>query len=833
MVQVMFTMNSEQWGELRLGELSVEGLQAKTSTAKFDLSVFVNEDALSLRGAWKYDEALWQAPTMRRMLEHWRHVLETMVSADGLARGVWELDLLSEQERYQLLVMWSGNARPYERKQGLAELFALQVARHGEQIAVGYEGETLTYAALDRRSNRLARYLRRQGVTRETIVGLALERSIDLVIAVLAILKAGGAYLPLDPAYPGERLRYMVENADVPVIVGRRAEAQGLDVSGRTAVWLDDATTAVAIAHESDEALAPIGGGDDLAYIIYTSGSTGRPKGVAIEQHSVTRLIRHTDYVRLDAEDCIAQMATVSFDISTFEIWGALINGARLEVAPPRMFVADEIRAFIRDRGITVINLATSLFHLVVEEAPDVLADLKYLLAGGDVLLPTHVQRAAGLLRNGQMVNAYGPTETTTIACTYRASASDAYVRGVPIGTAITNARVYILDERMAPVPVGVYGELYIGGDGVARGYVNRPDLTAERFVPDPFGAQGARLYRTGDICRYRTDGQIEFMGRRDHQVKIRGFRIELGEVDALLRQHPAVRDCVVLVKDVQGDRRLAAYVVADREIGAAEIKRHLHERAPDYMVPSQVHRVERIPLNASGKTDRAALLAMEGSDGDETRGETRTPIEEILAGIWCQVLGVERVGPSDHFFELGGHSLLATQVMARVRDSLGVTLPVRMLFEHAQLQQLADMIEYQRSGGTAEPVAIVRVERGDEAAASYGQQRLWFLDQLAAGHAFYNMPSVFRLRGTLDADVLEASLLAIRARHDVLRTHFVTVDGEPVQVVEPETDWRLVREPVTDEATLTADMDAEAQRPFDLSQGPLMRAHLWRVGEA
>ncbi|HTV84796.1 MAG TPA: non-ribosomal peptide synthetase, partial [Dyella sp.] len=628
------------------------------------------------------------------MQDHWRRVLQAMVSADGLAREVWEIDLLGEQERRQVLATWNTTGRPYERNQGLAAQFALQTDRHHERVAVAYGADTLTYADLDHRSNCLARYLRRHGVVRGSVVGLALERSVDLAIAVLAILKAGGAYLPLDPAYPAERLRYMLEDADAEVIVGYQATAP--DVGNRIRVWLDEVATAAAIARESDEALVPISGGDDLACVLYTSGSTGRPKGVGIEQHAVTRLVRHTDYMQLDADDRVAQIATVSFDASTFEIWGALLNGARLEIAPPKLFSPQDIGAFIRERKISVILLTASLFRLVVDQVPEALSDLKYLFSGGDVPSPPHVQKAAGLLRNGQMVNAYGPTEATTIACTYRAAASDVYVRSTPIGTPITNAQVYILDERMAPVPLGVHGELYIGGGGVARGYVNRPELTAERFVPDPFGAQGARLYRTGDICRYRTDGQIEFMGRRDHQVKIRGFRIELGEVDALLRQHPAVRDCVVQAKDVQGDKWLVAYVVVGEEAGVAELKRYLRDRAPDYMVPGQLHRVERIPLNAIGKIDRAALLAMEQEDPAEALDAPSSDIEAIVARIWCDLLERPLVGIHQNFFDLGGHSLLLIRMQNLLEREFGQPISVVTLFHYTTIQSLAAYLAHQ-----------------------------------------------------------------------------------------------------------------------------------------
>ncbi|HYP20553.1 MAG TPA: non-ribosomal peptide synthetase, partial [Chloroflexia bacterium] len=566
------------------------------------------------------------------------------------------------------------------------ELFAAQAQRSGEAVAIVYEGVEVSYAELNRRANQLAHYLRSAGVGSESAVGVLMERSVEMVVALLGILKAGGAYLPLDPAYPQERLRFMVRDGGVRVVLtqGRvwAGKQEGVEGDVERVVRVDEEWGEV--VRESAEEVESGVEGEHLAYVSYTSGSTGTPKGVAVTHRGVVRLVSSPDYVRLDAKQTLLQLAPLTFDASTLEVWGALLNGARLVVMPPMTPTLDEISRVIVEAGVTTLWLTAGLFHLMVDEQLEGLSRVEQLLAGGDVLSVRHVEKylaAIGASATGEseqrLINGYGPTENTTFTCCH-VMKSDSKISGsVPIGRPINNTQVYVLDERMQVAPVGVVGELYIGGDGLARGYLNRAELTAERFVPHPYSEQaGARLYRTGDMVRWRERGELEFVGRRDGQVKVRGFRIEVGEVEAAIVGHAGVREAVVLVReDERGDKRLAAYVVkeAGSEVTGGEVKEYLRERLPEYMQVQWVVEVEELPLTANGKVDRRALQALEveyeagGGSGQSVMA--RTPIEEIVAAIWGEVLGRETVGVHDNFFELGGHSLLATQVISRVRD--------------------------------------------------------------------------------------------------------------------------------------------------------------------
>ena len=594
---------------------------------------------------------------------------------------------------------------------------------------------------------------------------------------------------------------------------------------------------------QHEENPAPAASADHLAYVMYTSGSTGVPKGVAVTHRAVVRLVHGTDYVRLGPAEVFLQLAPVSFDASTFEIWGALLHGARLAVFPGRVPSLDELGAALKHHGVTTLWLTAGLFHQIVDERLDVLSGVRQLLAGGDVLSPAHVRRVLGELPGCTLINGYGPTENTTFTCCRRLTDPSEVGASVPIGRAIANTRVYLLDRNLQPVPVGVPGELYAGGDGLARGYLHRPELTAERFVPDPFGAEagepGGRLYRTGDLARRRLYGDIEFLGRTDQQVKIRGFRVEPGEVEAVLAQHPQVREAVVVARDEP--RRLIAYVTGDaaaKEAGAEELRPWLRERLPDYLVPAAFVRLTAFPLTPNGKVDRQALPAPEQPAG-EAHLAPRTPVEEILAGLWADLLELEQVGADGHFFELGGHSLLATQVMSRLRGAFGVEMPLRDLFEAPVLRDFATRVEEVRRSGVS-PLAppLVSVPREGPLPLSFAQQRLWFIDQLEPGSPLYNMPVALRVEGPLDAAVLALSLGEIVRRHEVLRTVFTEHDGAPVQVIQPAAPFAL---PLVDlsgllesarEAPALALAAGEAGRPFDLACDPLLRGALLRLGE-
>ncbi len=827
---------------LSLPGLRVEWHEATTGTAKLDLTLLAQETARGIEATLEYATDLFDATTIARMAGHLTTLLEG-IAADP-ARRLHELALLTAEEREQL-AKWNATATEYPRDTSIHAVFEAQVRATPDAVAVSCGDAELTYRELDHRGDQLARRLRRAGVRSETPVGLLLPRSPEMVVAILAVLKAGGAYVPLDPGEPRARLAWMLEDARVPLVVTRGPLPEGLP-PGIHALQLE--READAIAQEDGarlEAPAPPTGGDSLAYVMYTSGSTGRPKGVCVIHRGVVRLVKQASYARLTADEVLLQLAPTAFDASTFEIWGALLNGGRLVVFPGDRPSFSELEDVIRRGRVTTLWLTAGLFNAVIEARPQALASLRQLLVGGEALSVPHVQKALAELPGVAIINGYGPTEGTTFTCCFAVTGA-AGLASIPIGLPIANTTAHVLDRHLAPVPVGVPGELYAGGDGIARGYLSRPQLTAERFVPDPFAADpAARLYRTGDRVRRLPDGNLEFLGRLDQQVKIRGHRVEVGEIEAALSSHPAVRACVVTAReDTLGDRRLCAYAVLGEAVTAAALREHLAATLPDYLVPAAFVTLEALPLTPSGKVDRKALPAPSTSalPGDERAfAAPRTPAEELLAGIWAEVLRLDRVGVHDDFFALGGHSLIATRVIARLGSAFGVELPLRALFEAPTVARLSARIDAARHAGhEARPVPppITRAPRDVELPLSFAQQRMWFLDQLEPGSGAYNMPGAVRLTGLLDVPALGRSLEEIARRHEALRTTFPAVEGRPRQVIAAEPALPLRVEdlealaPEALEVEVRRRIAAEADEPFDLAHTPPVRATLLRLAE-
>ncbi|HEV3458321.1 MAG TPA: non-ribosomal peptide synthetase, partial [Thermoanaerobaculia bacterium] len=658
----------------------VESESNRSHGARFELLLDVTLHADGIRVDCSYQADLFFGSTIARWLGYFRNLLAA-AAADPMA-PLWRLCLLSEAERRQLLGEWSGELRDPPHDPCVQELFALQAARRPHAVALLCGDARLTYGELDARSNRLARYLQGLGVGPEVAVGVALGRTPQLVVALLAILKAGGAYLALEPSYPAERLAFMIEDARLPVLLTEK-DLQGRLPAGAAPILCLD-TARGAIARCSAAGVRGGGWADGLMYTTYTSGSTGLPKGIQVTHRSVVRLVEGADYVRLGADEVVLQLAPVAFDASTFEIWGSLLNGAQLVLLPVRVPSLEELGQALGHYRVTTLFLTTALFHQLVEERLADLAGLRQLLTGGEVLSSSRIRQALGSLTAGTLIACYGPTENTTFTTCDALRAGDAVGASVSLGRPIADRQVFILDGHLETVPIGVAGQLCTGGEGLARGYLRRPELTAEKFVPHPFSCRpGARLYLTGDLARWSPDGRLDFLGRFDHQVKIRGFRIELGEIEATLGLHPAVQAAVVLAPaDAMGGKRLLAYVAASREeaIVAAELAAFLKSRLPEYMVPSGFIQVESMPLTANGKVDRRALAAL-GTPLSPERGELQAPatrLEAKLAQIWGEVLGLERVSVQDDFFALGGHSLLATRVVARIGHDLGVSVPLR-----------------------------------------------------------------------------------------------------------------------------------------------------------
>jgi amino acid adenylation domain-containing protein len=588
---------------------------------------------------------------------------------------------------------WNLTEVAYPSAATIVELFELQAAGSSGAVAVVLGGESLTYGELNERSNRVAQALRKRGVRPGVLVGLCVERSFEMVVGVLGILKAGGAYVPLDAGYPKPRLEFMLEDTGAAVLVTTSGLVERLPETG-TVLCLDRDWEE--IAKEPAQNLPNEAGARDLAYVIYTSGSTGQPKGVCVEHRSIVRLVRGQSYTAFGREQRVLVMAPISFDASTYELWGPLLNGGCCVLYPERVPNADLLAELVERHAVTDVFLTTALFNAMVETRPEALRSLETVLTGGEAHSMRHIRRALEVLRDTRLVHVYGPTETTTFATAYEVPKDLAEsVQSIPIGGPIGNTTCYVLDARGEPVAVGAVGELYIGGAGVARGYHARPELTAERFVADRFGGGDGRLYRTGDLVRWLANGTIDFLGREDAQVKIRGFRIELGEVEAALGEEPGVGTAVVTVRQGEaGDKRLVGYVVASSGTTLSEsgLRESLRSRLPDYMVPTAFVVLEELPLTPNGKVDHEALPEPEWTSAAQYVAP-RTPVEERLAAIFTELLGTERVGVHDDFFALGGHSLQAMQVVSRVRASLSTEFPMRAFFDAPTIAGAASRI--------------------------------------------------------------------------------------------------------------------------------------------
>ena len=635
-----------------------------------------------------FNRDLFDTETIKRMLRHFQVVLEN-VAAD-VEKRILDLPLLTEKESRQIMVEWNATKTEYPSGKCFPELFEEQVVRNSESVAVIYGEQQLTYQQLNARSNQLAHYLRKRGVGPEVLVGICVERSLEMLIGLLGILKAGGAYVPLDPGYPLQRVAFMLEDSQARMVLTQERLHASLPPAV-DAVCLD--TDWERISKESDRDPVPWPGPDNLAYVIFTSGSTGHPKGVQIPHRALTNFLTSMrQELGMTGKDKLLEVTTLSFDIAALELFLPLCVGARL-ILVSRETAADgtQLAAALENYRITTMQATPATWRILIEAGWQGKSDLK-ILCGGETLSQV---LAGKLLEMGASVwNLYGPTETTIWSLVQQVAAIDDRV--IPIGRPIANTRVYVLDQYQQLLPVGVPGELCIGGVGLARGYLNRPELTAQKFITDPFNYEaGSRLYRSGDLARYRADGTIEFLGRIDHQVKIRGFRIECGEIETTLNTHPAVREALVVAReDGPGEKRLVAYVVRKQGQAAMvnELRGYLKQKLPDYMVPASFVYLDRLPLTASGKVDRKTLPAHDSERPDlgSTFVPPRTPSEELLAEIWCELLGLKEIGVEDNFFDLGGHSLLAIQMISRVRHSFQVELPVRRLFETPTIAGLA-----------------------------------------------------------------------------------------------------------------------------------------------
>ncbi|MCB0167536.1 MAG: amino acid adenylation domain-containing protein, partial [Anaerolineae bacterium] len=846
--------------QLEWNGVAISALEIEQNEGVYELSLELFESSTQLGGTLKYNPDLFEPSTIARMSSHFQTLLAAIV--ENPDRSISHLPLLAGGERHQLLLDWNETRTDFSTDVCIYQLFEAQVERTPEAIAVVFKDQQLTYAELNIRANQLAHHLQSLGVAPNILVGLWLDRSVDMLVGLLGILKAGGAYVPLDPTYPQDRLAFMIEDAGLSFMITHSSFVNPASVIADndklTVLCLD--TLVHHLKHCSGNNPPNRAMPQNLAYTTYTSGSTGRPKGVQIPHQALTNfLLTMQQQPGLQPADILVAVTTLSFDIAALELYLPLTVGAQIVMAD-RSTTANgaDLAALIAESNATVMQATPATWRLLIEAGWTGSGQFK-ALCGGEALDPNLAEQV--LARVDQLWNLYGPTETTIWSGAYFIP----HNRPRPlIGRPVANTDFYILDSELEPVPIGIPGDLYIGGAGLAQGYLGRPGLTSARFIPHPFPTsnpanapeserKGQRLYKTGDLARYLPDGKIEFLGRLDHQVKIRGFRIELGEIEAVLNQHSAIETSVVLAQvDRPEDQRLVAYVIPKHQAAHSEtssnrpltserannlpitdLRRFLQSKLPAYMIPNAFVVLETFPLTPNGKLDRRALPAPTYQPVAAYVGP-RTATEATLTAIWSEVLGREQIGLYDNFFELGGHSLLATQIVSRVRQTFQIALSLRSLFEHPTVITLAEAVTQARQ---AILPPIEPTLRTQTLPLSFAQQRLWFLDQLEGPNPTYNLPAAFKLSGPLNIPAFSASLNTILHRHEILRTTYYEMDGEARQRIDPQAKFDL---PVVDLQALPAEAQAlelqrlaqtEALQPFSLSRDLMIRARLLLLG--
>ncbi|QPK49500.1 non-ribosomal peptide synthetase [Streptomyces gardneri] len=827
--QVLLVLQNTEETDVRLGDATARPEPVQNTDAKFDLSLALTEThdptggPAGLDGGLEFATDLFDTDTVRTLLARLERLLLAAVSDPDRPLGT--LDVLSADERHTTLTTWNDTAADYPRDRTLHDLFAAQADRTPHAVAVISGDERIGYGELDARANRLAHHLIGLGVTHGDLVGVLVDRGPDLVTGILAALKCGAAYVPLDPDHPEDRTRSIVEEAGVRTVVTHTRLADRLP--GDLTVVRTDAPHDRRLIDDSPGTAPDVRVlADDIACVLFTSGSTGRPKGVASPHRATVRTFFGQDYIHFGPDQVFLQCAPVSWDGLTLEMWPALLHGGTCVLAPGQSPEPSAVAALVTEHEVTTVWLSAGLFAVMADTHPEVFRTLRQVMTGGEAPSVAHLLRVRRDFPHLRLVHGYGPVESMVFTNCHQVTADDTGRTVVPVGGPLANTQVYVLDERLQPVPAGVVGELYVSGDGLAHGYRHRPDLTAERFTAHPYGPPGARMYRTGDLVRWRADGELEFAGRADGQVKVRGFRIEPGEIEAVAARHPGVSHVVVVVReDRPGDRHVVAYVVGGAD--PAELRGHLARTLPTHMVPSAVVSLDALPLTPNGKLDRRALPAPDFAAG-ATHRAPRTPREEILCGLFAELLGLPDVGIDDDFFDRGGHSLLAARLAARVRAALGAEITLRDLFGAPTVATLAERLD---TADRARP-ALLPAVRPAELPLSYAQQRLWFLDRAEDGAASYNVAHALRLDGPPDRAALAAALSDLVHRHEALRTVFPEEHGRVQQRILPPEEARpdlaVTLVSPGDAVGLPAALSAEAARTFDLAADLPVRAHLF-----
>ncbi|MAE63391.1 MAG: non-ribosomal peptide synthetase [Phycisphaeraceae bacterium] len=835
--QVMFAFQNAPLDPLALTGLELEPFEAENTTAKFDLFLETEDDGACVRGNLEYNTDLFDEATARRIVTHFENLLRS--ATEDPDRPVSALTLMASDERRRVLEQWNRTGRDYPENAILHEMLEAQVARTPDDVAVVFRDETLTFDELNRRANRLAHELRERGIGGEVLVGICLARSIDVVISVLAVLKAGGGFVALDPTYPPQRLAFMLEDTKLPLLLTQTPLLESLPEFDGQILCMDRDAQSWSERPESNP--DHVSSSQDAVYIIYTSGSTGRPKGIVMKHLGVANMVRWTmEHSAAGPGTRTAQFASLSFDISYQEMFATWCTGGVLVMIDQETrYDTDRLLSFLDHASIDRLFLPFVVFQQLADlsavsgRVPDRLREL--YVAGEQLRVTASIRRFMQGLEDCTLINQYGPSEAHVVTSWTLEGPPDSWPHLPPIGRPLANTKIVLLDDRLEPVPVGVPGEIFVGGRCLARGYLNRPELTAEKFIRDPFSDDPEdRLYRTGDQARFREDGRLEFLGRVDDQIKVRGFRVEPGEIEAVLCRQDRVREAAVIVhEDAVVGKRLIAYVVGDGAPPSADaLRRFLADQVPDYMIPAVFVPLDELPLTIHGKLKRGALPPPpEGTRQLERPYQApRTPLQSQLAEIWREVLGVERIGIEDNFFELGGHSILATRLVARMRRAFpSAELPLRLIFERPTIALLADRIDDEPTASVADaPSHGASASRN--APLSSAQQRLWYLHEVTPETAAYNLPAALRIDGALDVAALEDALDDVVAHHESLRTIFPTDRGHAYQVVNDVAPVTMRKTEIHDDANLGRALADEAARPFDLNAGPLIRALLVRT---
>jgi len=867
---VLLVLQNFDLPEIRLEDLTFVPYYFRKKTAIFDMTLFIVKEEEALIIDIEYCTRLFKRRTIRGMAQHFTTIIRQVINAPNIK--ISDIDILTREEKQQLLVDFNHTARPYPGEKTIHELFENQVQSNPDHTSLvgnkeeGWKGRRvegnkeemqLSYKELNNKSHELALLLIKKGVKADTIVGIMLERSVEMIIGILGILKAGGAYLAIDPDCPRERITYIVRESSAEIIVTAPGLAEKLSMVNCQLLMVNEKSPYRRRLNNPPKETNSINNyqltinnlqlkGNNLAYILYTSGTSGWPKGVMVEQQNVVRLVKNTDYIRFYPGQKVLQTGPLQFDASTFEIWGPLLNGGILyEIPQQELLIPQTLERRIKRFGIDTIWMTAPLFNRMVDAGIKIFAGLKDLLVGGDTLSPSHINRIKQQYPQLNVINGYGPTENTTFSTTFRINKK--YKKNIPIGKPITNSTVYILDRKFNLQPMGVVGELVVGGDGVSRGYLNDPQLTSEKFLPVsswyyrsymPYRSYiSKKLYKTGDLARWLHDGNIEFLGRADQQVKIRGFRIELKEIEIRLLRYKNIKEAVVTAsKDKQGEKYLCAYIIPKRKMQAAKLRALLAKDLPDYMIPSYFISLEKIPLTPSGKIDRKRLPDPE-LKGIEVYTAPRTSVEKKLAEIWAEVLGIEKdiIGIDHNFFELGGHSLRAIIMVTKVQKELNVKLPLAEIFKTPSIRDLGQYIK------TSQPDIyedIKAVEKREYYNVSHGQKRLWILNRFKEELAAYNMPQNCILKGKLNNEALYKAFTALVEHHETLRTTFIRMRGEPKQKIHDTKSYRInieyidLRKEENPETSARQSAREEAQSAFDLGKGPLLRAKLLHIHE-